>query len=640
MLITMNVCVLATKGQNTYTANLCKLGLREGKASAKKNRVESRVVNNYNLYHLNCYWKVNPNVNFISGNVRYYFKPLVSTSGISFDCSQSLAVDSIVYHHTVCAYTHANDLLSINLPQPAVAGSADSIRIYYNGIPVSTGFGSFEQQDHGQGKALWTLSEPYGAKNWWPCKQDLSDKIDSIDVSIQTPLGYTAVSNGLLKEALTTGSYTTYTFKHRYPIDYYLIALAVSNYERIADTVIINNQTLPINSYAYPQSVSMVSTAASLNKKALRHYSNYFGSYPFFNEQYGHCQTGMGGGMEHQTISFEGYWGDDLLAHELAHQWFGDKITCASWKDIWLNEGFATYLTALTLHWNNDTINWEAWKTNTINLVTNDPGGSVYVDDTSTVERVFDYRLTYAKASYVLHMLRANLGDSSFYAGVKSYITDSALIYKTATTADLKRHLELSSGQDLTEFFNDWVYGQGYPSVHLNWRQDTLLYKTDLNFTQTTSHSSVSFFESPVDVYFKGEERDTLIRLNLTGQNQAVELVIPFVIKEIKIDPEKKLLSFKNTINAPFYKFNDLFVHLYPNPFTDVVYLDYYNTGDSVTQIRILDVNGHLAALVEPDAANGFFEYGLPVSTISRGFYFVEVYTESGKKVTLKACKL
>ncbi len=131
--------------------------------------------------------------------------------------------------------------------------------------------------------------------------------------------------------------------------------------------------------------------------------------------------------MEHQTISFEGYFGEELLSHELAHQWFGNSITCASWSDIWLNEGFATYLSGIIIEKNDPAENWLAWKKDLINYICSEPGGSVYVQDTTSYQRIFDGRLSYSKGAMVLHMLRSELGDSIFFTSIKNYLNDPLL---------------------------------------------------------------------------------------------------------------------------------------------------------------------------------------------------------------------
>jgi hypothetical protein len=297
-------------------------------------------------------------------------------------------------------------------------------------------------------------------------------------------------------------------------------------------------------------------------------FDTLFGIYPFQNEKYGHAQFGWGGGMEHQTMTFVASFGFELLAHELAHSWFGNMVTCGSWADIWLNEGFATYLTGLAYEhllpeW------WLQFKRVRINSVISKPDGSVWCNDTLNVNRIFDGRLSYAKGAMILNQLRWIIGDPAFFAALNNYLNDVHCFYGFARTNDLKFYLEASSGQDLTWYFDDWYTGEGYPSYHINWNQSG----SEVNFTinQTQSHSSVQFFELPVPLQFKNQSSDTLIRVYNTFSGQSFTATIPFAIDTIIIDPEYRLISGNNITGAvpELVMLNDL--RIYPNPTDDFI---------------------------------------------------------------------
>ncbi|MDP5107258.1 MAG: T9SS type A sorting domain-containing protein, partial [Polaribacter sp.] len=408
---------------------------------------------------------------------------------------------------------------------------------------------------------------------WWPCKQDLNDKIDAIDVYITTPQQYVAVSNGLEQSAIITADKKTTHFKHQYPIPAYLIAIAVTNYETYSHTVPNNGNPFPIVNYVYPESLTSAQNSTGITVDIMNHFIDLFGNYPFENEKYGHAQFGWGGGMEHTTVSFMGSFNRDLIAHELAHQWFGNKITCGSWKDIWLNEGFATFLTGLSIEKLDGETAYKNWRSSKINSITSLQNGAVYLSDvdTTSVGRIFNSRLSYNKGAMVLHMLRKKLGDVKFFQGLKNYISDPDLAYSYAKTPDLITHLESASGLNLSEFFNDWIYNQGYPTYNLEWNQ---LNSNTINITlnQTQSDASVSFFEANVPVRVNGTNGEILdLILDNKSNNETFVESVSFLVGSVDFDPETHLISKNNTVvlttdNLAIASEN---LELFPNPVHD-----------------------------------------------------------------------
>ncbi|NJO89138.1 MAG: M1 family metallopeptidase [Chloroflexia bacterium] len=316
------------------------------------------------------------------------------------------------------------------------------------------------------------------------------DKADSIDLVIIHPTTYKAAGNGkLISENVINGKMHTH-WKHRHPITAYLVAFAVTNYSTYSDYVPMDDgDPIEILNYVYPEDLSYAKVNTPATIEIMQLYNRLFITYPYRDEKYGHAQFGWGGGMEHQTMSFMVNFGFGLIAHELAHQWFGDYITCNSWKNIWLNEGFATYCESLTHEFGLSGENWANWKRNEINYITEEPGGSLFVNDTTSENAIFSGRLSYAKGGMVLHMLRGEVGDTAFFRGIRNYLQDEKLANAFASTENLQAHMEGESGKDLDYFFKDWVYGQGYPSYSFYWGQDENGIGT-IKITQTQSHSS------------------------------------------------------------------------------------------------------------------------------------------------------
>ncbi len=216
---------------------------------------------NYDLKYHRLVWEVDPAVLYISGSITSYFIPTsVDFDQINFDLEDNMTVDSVLYHESALSFTLTDDNLQIGFPNVISMGTLDSLTIVYQGEPIKSGFSSFDTSTHEGVPVLWTLSEPYGAKTWWPCKQDLIDKIDSVDIIITTPEQYRVGSNGVLKSEVDTRTgYKTYHWKHRYPIPAYLISLAITNYVSVTDYVYLEDgDSILILNYVYPEDLPSV----------------------------------------------------------------------------------------------------------------------------------------------------------------------------------------------------------------------------------------------------------------------------------------------------------------------------------------------------------------------------------------------
>jgi len=616
--------------QAPFVDKTCDISCMEqkGKAPLVSGITKSIVPPNYDLKWHRLYLEVNPAVRYLQGNVTSRLTPTVSgVNEIFFDCSDSLTVDSVYFEGLPVSFSRpGNHGLRINLPQSMMVGTNYTTVVYYQGDPGSSGFGSFVQDSHSGTPIIWTLSEPYGARDWWPCKQSLNDKFDSVDVIVKTPAMYRAASNGLLLSEQPAGGSKEYHWRHRFPIPAYLVSIAVTNYVYYYDYVPYSpTDSIAVLNYVYPESLAVWQGETQDIVAIMPVFNQKFGLYPYHTEKYGHAQFNWGGGMEHTTMSSMGSAGFEILAHELAHQWFGDMITCRTWDDIWLNEGFATYLTGLSYEALSPNMYWPLWKAGQHGYILSAPDGSVKVDDTTSTGRIFDGRLTYSKGAYMLHMLRWIMGDADFYTALNNYLNDPALRFSYATTAQLKAHLETVHGSDLTYFFNDWYTGQGYPIFDVSWNQDGGGV-VGIQLNQTTSHPSVSFFELPVPVRFYGGGQDTTITYNLQTNGEWFFSQLDFTVDSLRIDPDLHILSVTSSISLGMDGEEDIPVVMYPNPAQESVTFQ-VPPGADILSMTILDMAGKVCM---QDVPNGNSSWTTDIRRLASGTYVVRLMTGKG----------
>ncbi len=588
--------------------------------------------NNFDVKYYRCEWEVDPAIRYIKGKVTVYFKITEAASSITMDLTNDLLTDSVKQHGSLISFSQPVNTatIQINFSSPISAGTIDSVTIFYKGVPANTGFGSFIQDVHAGVPVLWTLSESYGSRDWWPCKNGINDKADSIDVFITHPAIYKAASNGMLQSVLPagTGKLTTH-WKHRYPIASYLICMAVTNYATFDNTVQLGSTTLPMLTYCYPENLALFQANTDKVLEALVFYHNTFGPYPFIKEKYGHVQFGWGGGMEHQTSTFIVTPEESLMAHELGHQWFGDKITCASWEDIWLNEGFATFLAAYHLETKYPQ-NKILYRKQQVDKITQLPGGSVKVADTLNLNQVFSGRLSYNKGSHLLYMLRSILSDSIFFEAIRQYQKDPAVIYGNASTADLKRNLEQISGKNLTYFFDEWYTGQGYPSYNVQWNMIGSSTTVNIKMNQVTSHPSVSFFHLPVTLKFKNATQEKNVVVDNTFNNQNFIQTLGFVPDTVLVDPDYWLVTKNNTTRKIVATSTGNGVaEIYPNPVADPLTIYLHDFNDAAADVTIYNQAGQLLYKNKASLINGSEYLQIPVKNWAKGIYAVKIKTQS-----------
>ncbi len=437
----------------------------------------------------------------------------------------------------------------------------------------------------------WTLSEPFSAYEWFPCKQSLTDKIDSVSVKITVPDSCKAGSNGILQQVVgLPNNQKRYEWKHNQPIDYYLISFSVANYiDYSIYSYPKNSDSILIQNYVYPNSLNNFKSIIDNTAKFIEYYSDIYTLYPFNKEKYGHCMAPISGGMEHQTMTTLGYFDNELVAHELAHQWWGDHVTCGSWSDIWLNEGFATYSEYLMLAklFPGDE---KAKLSNIHSSVLSVNNGSTWVKDSLNENSIFSKTLVYDKGAAIIHTLRYIINnDDLFFKALQDFQTNFA--FKTANAKDFKKSVEKSTNIDLTNFFNEWYYGEGYPTyaAKLTSKTDN---KVELTITQKGSALSITpLFSNPIDILIsRTNKSDTLIRVNIESNIQKISFSTDLGLKEvIEIDPNNFIVNHVDQFTNHIDTMKDNIL-IYPNPTQDIINIEMKNP--MIAFVKLISIDG------------------------------------------------
>ena len=587
------------------------------------------VFHGYDVKYHRCHWKLNPKVGSnIYGAVLFDFIVDANSDSLAFDLVEKLQVDSVKQGDNHLNWERKGDRVLVYNTRGWKGGTRDSFEVFYGGNPIGvTGNnGAYSYEFHATGPIISTLSQPYGAPYWWPCKQTLNDKIDSIDIIVDTDKDFKVGTNGLLLSTtpLNATEHRVH-WKHRYPVVTYLIAIAVSNYKESLDHVYFHNRpdSLPVLNYVFPQFLSTASQEAKGVLPMLRLYDSLFVPYPFPSEKYGHAQFTWGGGMEHQTMSFMVNFSYDLMAHEVAHQWFGDMVTCGSWNDLWLNEGFATYLTALAYEFLKSKEEFRFQMRIMRNNITQNDNGAVKPSDTSRVNVLFNGRLTYRKGAWLLHMLRHQVGDSMFFEGCRQFLTGGNRAYGFSTTDEFRQVMEAVSGQDLKWFITQWYEGQGHPELKMNWQQRGNTVKFSVQ--QTPSNPTVPFWRIPIPVEFQNREGKSERKVfypDSLSKNYTFSL--PFAADTAIFDPEVSVLAKFSIGGMNLDAIQQEDIVLQPNPGVD--FWNLYARNPVIQRVEVYNAVGQRVWVQHLDSA-------LSVKIDTRfwpsGTYITKIYTDN-----------
>ncbi len=581
---------------------------------------------------------VSPANIYISGNTSIGATAVIQVDTFAFELIPEMTIDSF-FMNDVRDTNIIHDGNNVLVPVSAIPiGNYFTAKIYYHGQPPTGGFFSGVTHDHSytyNKDVTWTLSEPFAAKDWFPVKQVLEDKADSAWIFLTCDSAYMAGSEGLLTNVTDLGNgKKRYEWKEHHAIDYYLLSFAVADYQDYdvyAHPAGLNGDSVLIQNFIYDTPSCLQANKAGIDETAaiLELYSNLYTIYPFADEKYGHCLTELSGGMEHQTMTTIGGFSFHLVSHELGHMWFGDNVTCATWSDIWINEGFATYSNYLAVE---KLQGWNAGQSFIIKTQknamsdTSSSAGSVYIPEEQVFPgnewRIFNGQLTYDKGASIIHMLRHEIqNDSVFFDVLDTFQIQYA--DSTATGEDFKNVAEAVTGTNFDYFFNQWYYGRGFPYYSYEWYYNNG--KFHLSSVQTTSTPYTTLFTMLMDyklVFADGS--DTIISLWQTDNIN--NYVVPFEKQVIafQVDPNNWTLEKVKSIiiGLPEKIENPVYFRLGPNPVKDKLMLYFEHPNSQTTKtISISDFEGKIFRRFK--TRND--QKSLFLSGLSNGFYLIKV---------------
>lgn len=514
---------------------------------------------------------------------------------------------------------------------------------------------------------VYTMNQPNNARYWMPCNDAPYDKARA-SITVRVPrtdgekIPFSVSSNGLL-QSITEGTdtqtgkrYADYLWSDTTLIPTYLMVANASRFTMFRQwykKVTNPNDSIPIDNYVWDIDMKAdTEDNAEMNAvqtfgdapSMLAAYSRLFGEYPFV--KYGHTVAAPFnfGGMEHQTMtttnrSWARRWSAVGIAHEVAHQWLGDLVTCATWKDIWLNEGGATWGEAL---W------YESWGGNDMYIHHMNIRRDAYINSGPQppvwgipLERIFNYATTYCKAGWVYHMMRKVSGDEKFFTSLRSWINKHR--FGSAETAELQQHLEQEiqlDGMTWEQFFTQWLYSAGHPvySVSASSTPDgNGNFSTSITVEQNQSGNLVpNVFIMPLTLELRakngsGIPAERKIFLN-NQRKQTVVFETAFPVTDVVIDPDSSILAertnYLTSVSDATSQFNTSMI--YPNPAQNSITVSLFNPQNQHYHISILNNQGKEIAIIhEGFIPAGEFLYSWDIRHIVSGLYTVLIRTHN-----------
>ena len=478
------------------------------------------------------------------GNVAMTAEVVDSVSVCEIDCRSMMTVDSVKINGISASFTRTSEIVSVEFGRTLQPGEKFTANTYYHANESDLTTWALRFATLGGKPVIGNLSEMFWARTWWPCKDHPNDKADSLDFFITYPANQFCTSNGnLISDVDNDDGFRATHWSVHYPIATYLVSVAIAEFDHWREWAHpTDSDSLPVDYWVYPQDLEQAQQTYAITVPAIDSLSRIICTYPFMNEKYAMSSFPWEGtAMEHQTnTSMSSAQTGDMMTvvHELAHQWWGDMITCRDWHHGWLNEGFATYSEALFI----ESLTGSDGLHDHMKGIEFLADGTIYRPDTIDLWSTLDV-IVYNKGAWALHMLRGIIGDHTFFDGLRAY-ADSPLKYGTAVTEDFQFYMEQASGMDFDEFFREWIYGNGFPRYEYSWQcRPTLEGKYQLYIIVEQVQEDFDLFQMPVQMqYVVGNDTldDTLW---IANGFELIQIEFADSVSEVIFDPRNWVLK-------------------------------------------------------------------------------------------------
>lgn len=590
----------------------------------------------FNLYR--CYTPPNPKDYKATLIVTLKAVETIDTVRLNAE-NASLIIDSVRLAGQ--SFLHSGDILAIKLNRVYQPGEVLQVKVGFHHTNLNDG--GFYCTNYHNAAVVFTDSEPQGARKWFPCWDDPSDKA-TLDLRARVKSNVRLGSNGILADSLIQGDTLTYHWISVHPIATYIMVMTSrTNYN--LDILYWKktsnpNDSIPIRFYYNPTENPV--GIENIMFDLADYYSMRYNEHPFQKNGFATIDTMFTwGGMENQTLTSlcKGCWSESLVAHEFAHQWFGDMITCASWADIWINEGFATWCEA---NWNENNLGYQYYKAEIQNYAMdykiNNPGWAISVPEwaVSPPESfvLFNWQVTYEKGACILHQLRYLLGDTLFFSTLRTYAADTTFRFKNASIPDFNTKVNEMSGENYDWYFTDWllqpnhpIYNNTYNIVNLGGGQ------WKVNFHTYQEQSIPEFFRMNLEVNVRFTDgTDSTFRFMNNVDHQSYEWFFDKQPVNLIFDPHGDIVLSENTTTVGIIDhpaaLNLRMVSCVPNPAQEQTTITFETDREDTYRAVLTEMNGKtLSTLSLGDLPQGRHSFSIDCSHYPQGMY---LYTISG----------